>query len=141
MPRNTQIANTTVNAQADALARQLDNGYLRIYTGPQPANADTAITTQTLLAELRFAATSALAAVDGVLTFSAITSDEAANATGTAVWFRCFRSNGTTVVMDGTVGVTGSTSNLELATAEIVENARISVTAFVHTVAKATSGL
>lgn len=141
MPRNTQITNATVNAQADALARQLDNGYLRIYTGPQPATADTAITSQVLLAELRFAATSALAAVDGVLTFSAITSDEAANATGTAVWFRCFRSNGTTAVLDGTVGATGSNSNLELATAEIVENARISVTAFVHTVSKATSGL
>lgn len=140
MPRNTQLANATVNAQADALARQLDNGYLRIYSGTQPATADTAITSQVLLAELRFAEISALAASNGVLTFSAITSDDAANATGTATWFRCLRADGTTVVLDGTVGIGGPTNNLSLATVEIVENARISVTSFVHTVAKATTG-
>jgi hypothetical protein len=141
MSRNTQLAAATVNAQADALARQLDNGYLRLYSGAQPASADVAITDQVLLAELRFNATSALAATDGVLTFNAITSDDAANATGLATWFRCLRANGTTAVIDGTVGATGSNSNLELATASIVLNARISVTAFVHTVTKATSGL
>ncbi len=141
MSRNTQLANATVNAQADTLSDQLDNGYLRVYTGTQPATADVAISGQTLLAELRFNAISALAATDGVLTFNAITSDDAANATGVATWFRCLRSNGTDVVMDGTVGATGSNSNLELATTSIVTNARISVTAFVHTVAKATSGL
>jgi hypothetical protein len=140
MAKNTRMANPTVNVQADALARHLDNGYLRIYSGTQPTNADDAITSQVLLAELRFAATSAFAAVNGVLTFNAVTSDDAANATGTATWFRCLRSDGTTIVMDGTVGNIGSNSNLELATTAIVENARISVTSFIHTVAKSTAG-
>jgi hypothetical protein len=141
MARNTQLASATVNAQADALARLLDSGYLRIYSGTQPASSDTAITDQVLLAELRFNSVSSLAATDGVLTFNAITSDDAANATGTATWFRCVKTNGTSAVLDGTVGATGSNCNLELATASIVVNARISVTSFVHTVAKATSGL
>lgn len=141
MAKNTQLSNAVVNAQADALARQLDNGYLRIYSGTQPATADTAVSTQTLLAQLRFSATSAPAAVAGVLTFNAITSDNAADATGTATWFRAFKSDGTSAILDGTVGATGSTSNLELATNSIVANARISVTSFVHTVAKSTTGV
>ncbi len=57
MPLNTQIANASVNAQGDAIARHLDNGYLRIYSGAQPATADTALSANTLLAELGFAAT------------------------------------------------------------------------------------
>lgn len=141
MPLQTRLSNVTVNGQADNLARRLDNGYLRIYSGTQPANADTAITTQTLLAELRFSATSAPAAANGVLTFNSITPDSAANATGTATWFRCTGSDGTTVVMDGSVGVTGSTRNLELATDQIVTNAQITVTSFTHTVAKSATGL
>ena len=141
MAKDTQLSNATVNAQADALARLVDNGYLRIYSGSKPANADTAVSTQTLLAELRFAATSAPAAVAGVLTFNAISSDTAADATGTATWFRALKSDGTSAVLDGTVGATGSTSNLELATTSIVANARISVTSFVHTVSKATAGV
>lgn len=140
MAKNTQLTNAVVNAQADALARQLDNGYLRIYSGTQPATADTGLSGNTLLAELRFAATSAPAASAGVLTFNAITADSSADATGTATFFRAYQSNGTSVVMDGTVGATGSTSNLELNSASIVSGAQVSVTSFTHTVAKATSG-
>lgn len=83
MAKNTQLSNATVNGQADYLSDQLDNGYLRIYDGSQPANADTAIGAQVLLAELRFNATAAPAASAGVLTFNAITADSSANATGT----------------------------------------------------------
>lgn len=140
MSKNTQLANEVVNAQADALARLLDNGYLRLYSGSQPATADTGLSGNTLLAELRFAATSAPAASAGVLTFNAITADSSADATGTATFFRAFKSNGTSAVMDGTVGATGSTSNLELNSASIVANAQVSVSSFTHTVAKATSG-
>ena len=139
MAKNTQLANEVVNAQADALARLLDTGYLRIYSGTQPATADTAAS-GTLLAELRFAATSAPAASAGVLTFNALTADASADNTGTAGYFRALKTNGTSAVLDGTVGATGSTSNLELSTASIVATVQVSVTSFTHTVAKATSG-
>lgn len=140
MAKDTQLANATVNAQADALARQLDNGYLRIYSGAKPATADTALSGNTLLAELRFAATSAPAASAGVLTFNPITADSSADATGTATFFRALQSNGTSTVMDGTVGATGSTSNLELNSVAITAGAAVIVTGFTHTVAKATAG-
>jgi hypothetical protein len=90
MPNDLKLANVSVNAEADAFARLLDNGYLRIYSGTKPATGDTALSGNTLLAELRYANPSAAAAVAGVLTFSAIASDTAADATGTATFFRAF---------------------------------------------------
>lgn len=139
MALNTQMADATVNAQADALSDLLDNGYLRIYDGTQAATADTALGAQVLLAELRFNATAAPAASGGVLTFNAITSDSSANATGTASWFRCLKSDGSTVVMDGSVGT--SSANLILATTSIVSAQVVSCSSFTHDVKNATSGL
>jgi len=133
MALNTQMANAGVNAEADALARQLDTGWCRLYDGTQPATGDTALTGN-ILAELRFGVTSAPAAVAGVLTFNALTGDTAANATGTATHFRTFKSDGTTPVMDGSVGTSGC--NLNLNTAAIVANAQVDITGFTHTVTK-----
>lgn len=138
MAKNTQLADATVNGQADNLAARLNSGYLRIYDGTQPATADTAITTQVLLAELRFSATAAPAAVAGVLTFNAITSATAGN-TGTATWFRALGSDGTTVVMDGSVDTSGA--NLNLSSTSIIAADTVSVTSFTHTVNTATAGL
>lgn len=139
MSLNTQIADATVNAQGDALARLLDNGYLRIYDGSQPATADTAVSTQTLLAELRFNATSAPATSGGLITFNAITSDSSANATGTAAWFRCLKSDGTTVVMDGSVGT--SSANMVIASTSISSGQTVSCSSFTHDVLNSSSGL
>lgn len=141
MAKDTQLSNAAVNAEADALARLLDTGYLRIYNGSKPATADTALGAQTLLAELRFAATSAPAAVAGVLTFSGLTADSDADATGTASWARCLKSDGTSAVMDVTVGDAGDAPvNVQLNSKAIQQHAQVSVSSFTHTVAKATSG-
>ncbi len=138
MADTTRISNATASAEADALARLLDNGYLRIYdstggTG-QPATVDTAIGSQVLLAELRINATSAPAASNGVLTFNAITADSSANATGTATWFRALKSDGTSAIWDGSVGTASSTINLN--TTSIVSGATVSITSLTYTVAK-----
>jgi hypothetical protein len=135
MALNTQMSYAAVNAEADALSDLLDSGYLRIYDGTQPANADTAVSTQTLLAELRFNATAAPSASNGVLTFNAITADSSANATGTATWFRALKSDGTTVLMDGTVGTSGA--NLNLTSTSITTGTQVSVTSFTHTIPRA----
>lgn len=134
MANNLKLSNDAVNAEADALSVLLDNGYLRIYDGTQPANADTAISTQTLLAELRFNADAAPSAVAGVLTFNAITQDSNANNTGTASWFRALKSDGSTVMFDGTVGTSGS--DINIATTAIVAGAIVGVTSAVYTVSK-----
>lgn len=139
MALDTQMADVAVNAEADALARLLDNGYLRIYSGTKPATADTALSGNTLLAELRINATSAPAASGGVLTFNAITSDSSADATGTASFFRAFKSDGTTAVMDGTVGT--SSANMIIATTSISAGQTVSCSSFSHDVRNATSGL
>jgi hypothetical protein len=138
MADTTRIANNAATAEADALARLLDNGYLRIYdstggTG-QPATVDTAIGSQVKLAELRFSATSAPGASNGVITFSAITQDTSADATGTATWFRCFKSDGSTAVWDGSVSTASATINLN--TVSIVLGAAVSVTSLTFTVNK-----
>lgn len=134
MPNNLKLSNNVVNPQADALSDLADNGYLRIYDGTQPATADTAITTQTLLAELRFNATAAPAASNGVLTFNAITQDSSANNTGTASWFRALASDGSTALFDGAVGTSGS--DINIATTAIVAGAIVGVSSFVYTVNK-----
>lgn len=131
MALNPKYSNACVNAAADAVARLLDNGYLRIYSGSQPTNADTAIGAQTLLAELRFNATSAPGASAGVLTFNAFTADSSADATGTAAWFRALKSDGTSAVFDGSVGT--GTNDLVINSTAISAGAAVSATSLTYT--------
>mgnify|MGYP000950580303 CR=1 FL=1 len=132
MANNLKISTTAVNAQADTLSDLLDNGYLRIYDGTQPANANTAITSQVLLAELRFNATAAPAASGGVLTMNSITQDSSANNTGTATWFRALKSDGSTAVFDGSVGT--ASCDLNLGSTSITSGASVAVTSMTYTV-------
>ena len=132
MANNPKISSAAVNAQADALSDLLDNGYLRIYDGTQPANANTAVSTQVLLAELRFNATAAPAASGGTLTMNAITQDSSANNTGTATWFRALKSDGSTVVFDGSVGT--SSCDINLGSTSITSGSSVGVTSMTFTV-------
>lgn len=131
MALNPKRANAAVNAAADAVTVLLNSGKLRIYDGTQPSTADTAITTQTLLAELTFNSTAFGAASGGVATANSITADSSANATGTASWFRAVKSDGTTPVFDGSVGT--SSADLVLNSVAISSGAQVSVTAFTYT--------
>lgn len=117
------------NARADAITTFTGgSALLRIYSGSRPATGGTATT---LLAELTCNATFAPAASSGVLTLNAITNDSSANATGTASWFRIVKSDGTTHVLDGDVGTSGSDLNLN--TTSIVTGGPVAVSSFVLT--------
>lgn len=118
MALNPHPAAVAANAGLDAIAALLNTGWIRIYDGAQPANAGTAITTQNILAELRFGATAFPASSGGVATANAITGDSSANNTGTAAWFRLFKSDGTTAILDGSVGL--SAADMILTTLSIV---------------------
>lgn len=131
MALNPKRTNAVVNTLVDTMAALLNTGYLRIYDGAQAATADTAVGAQVLLAELRFGATAFGAGAAGVATANAITADSSANATGTATWFRCLKSDGTTVVYDGSVGT--ATSDLILNSVAIVTGAAVSVTSLTLT--------
>lgn len=123
--RNNQLDEITALIDAGAGA-----GLLRIYDGTRPADADTAVGAQTLLAELTLSDPAAPAAAGGDLTFSAITDDASANATGTASWFRVVDSVGNAVI-DGDVGTSGSDLNLN--STSIVAGGTVEVTSFVIT--------
>lgn len=112
--------NTRANAGATA-------ALLRIYSGPRPATGGTATT---LLAELTMSDPAFNAPAAGAMTAAAITTDAAANATGTAVWFRIVDSNGV-AVLDGDVGVAGT--DLTLNTTSIVVGTPVAVSSLVIT--------
>lgn len=106
------FAATTRNGWLDNINTLLNAGagaaLIRIYDGSRPSTGGTATT---LLAELTCSDPAAAAAASGVLTFSAITQDASANATGTATWFRMVDSAGN-FVLDGNVSTSGSDLNL-----------------------------
>jgi hypothetical protein len=134
MPRNTKVSDSAANVEANAFAALLDDGYLRIYDNLQPADANTPVGAQHLLAELRFGSPAFGAAADGALTSHPITADADANRTGSASWFRCFEADGATAVLDGSIGTAGC--NLNLNSTVIQQHGNISVSAFTYTVTK-----
>ena len=74
------------------------------------ANANTAISGQTLLVSLTVSGSFGTDS-NGTITLSSVTNGTAV-ATGTAQFFRIFKSDNSTVIMDGTVGLTGCDMNL-----------------------------
>lgn len=131
MALNFKTAVARRNAALDNILANGNSGYLRIYDGTQPTDADTAIGAQVLLAELQLNATAFAAASGGSASANAITQDSSANASGTATWFRCFASNGTTVLFDGSVGASGC--NLNLNSVAISAGAAVQVTSLTIT--------
>lgn len=121
---------TARNAELDALGPLANNGYIRIYSGSQPATPETAAS-GTLLAELRFNATAFGSADSGVITANSITSDSSADATGTAGYYRALKSDGTTALWDGSVGTSGSDLNLN--STAIQSGAAVSITSLTYT--------
>lgn len=131
MSLNMRLSELVQNAQLDALSVLCDNGYIRIYDGAQPANPDTPVSDQNLLASLRFGNPAFGAAAAGVLTANAIADDTDASATGQATWFRVFESDGTTPVFDGSVGT--SSANMTLTSVNIQQHAKVTLTSFTVT--------
>jgi hypothetical protein len=125
-----QFSTTLRNAMLDAITSAVGaSGKLRIYSGSKPATVADAIT-GTLLADLTCNATFAAAASNGVLTLNAITSDSAADATGTATHFRLLTSGGAAVVQ-GDVGTSGSDFNLNATS--LVTGATVACSSFTIT--------
>jgi hypothetical protein len=109
---SVKIGVATQNRQADSLgSTHYGGGTLKIYTGSQPATADTG-PTGTLLCSITLPATPFGAAAAGVISKSGTWSG-VAGATGTAGWFRIEKSGGGDPI-DGSVGATGSGAQLEL---------------------------
>jgi hypothetical protein len=134
---NFRLTDLTRSTLADQLQVLIDSGgvagTIKFYTGTQPATADTAITSQTLLATLTFSYPCAPAAVAGVLTFSAITQDVSADNTGTAEWARIADSTGVTI-FDCDVTATGGGGTIQLNTTSIVTGGPVQMSSLTITV-------
>lgn len=113
-----RVAVARRNEMGNASLDNLNTGYLRFYSGTRPANADTALSGNTLLAELRFNATAFGSMSSGVATANAITQDSAADASGNPSFARLFESDGTTVFSDVSVGKTGGAEELLINTVD-----------------------
>ena len=130
MANNPKRTAAVANAAADAAVALANGGKLRIYSGSQPATAATAVSGQTLLAELTLGSPAFGSASNGVATANSITADSSADATGTAAWFRIVSSGGTGL-WDGSVGTSGSDLNLD--SVSIVAGGNVSVSSFTFT--------
>ncbi len=133
MSVNTKTAAAIRASMLATFTTAAASGKLKIYSGTQPATADTAITSQVLLATLTLNATAFGAASAGVITANAITADTNAAATGTATWYRLTQSDSTTVLQDGSVGT--ATSNLILDTTAVVATQTVNASSFTQTMA------
>ena len=116
------LRNARANLIRDAVDAGAGAGLFRVYDGTRPATGGTATV---LLAELTMSDPCAPAAAGGVLTFSAITADASANATGTATWGRMVDSTGA-FVDDFSVGTSGADFNLN--TVNITTGVQVSCT-------------
>ncbi len=140
------ISNAAAIAACDAIVDLCDIGStdaqasLSIYSGTVPANVDTALGAQVVLAELEMSNPAFGAAADsapgGTATASAITDDSSADATGTASFFRIFNRNNVAVIQ-GTVTATGGGGELELNTISIQISAKVEITSLTVTMPEA----
>jgi len=122
MASNLKYSNGTRDAQQNGLITYAGSAaIIKIYSGTQPVNANTAISGQTLLVSLNVSGTFGTDS-NGTITLSSVTSATAV-ATGTASFFRITKSDGTTVVMDGSVGTSAADmilDNTSIATGQTV---------------------
>jgi hypothetical protein len=128
------ITGAVARAMLDTFTAQTDAGtaaVINLYSGTVPTDAETALSGNTLLAQLTMSATSFPAATDlapgARITANAITADSSADATGTATFFRILTQNAGTVVAQGTAGT--ATSDLILNTVSITAGSTVSITA------------
>ena len=123
--RNNQLDEVTGLVDAGSGA-----GKVRIYSGTPPAKVGTALSGNTLLAELALTDPAAGAASSGTLTFSAIADDVSADASGTASFAR-FLDSDNNAVIQGTVGTSGADINFNSVT--FVAGGLVEITSFTVT--------
>jgi hypothetical protein len=136
MASNLKYSAALKNGQQNVIATQAGtSALLNLYSGTQPSNPDTAVTSQVLLATLTCSASAfAGAASGGVLTANAIsngTGTAGAGAGTAATWYRLTTSGGTALI-DGSVGTSGADLNLT-GTTTIATGQTVSVSSYTLT--------
>lgn len=130
-----QLSEAVANALLDRYEVEIGTDpILRIYdlTGSAPANCAAAITA-TLLAELTLPTDWMAAASGGSKAKSGTWQDLSADASGTADFYRIYKSDGTTCVEQGTVTITGGGGDMTVDNTNIATTQVITVTTFTKT--------
>ena len=137
MANNPFFSDAATIASVNAETALLNTGFLQIFTGTQPGDANQALT-GTLLASLTFGATAfGAGSASGstgsrvvTATANAIGSATAGNS-GTAGYFALLKADGTTVNAIGSVGTSGADLNLN--SLSISSGATVSCSSFTIT--------
>ena len=126
-----QLSTAARNAACDGVVDLLDTGTVEIRTGVRPANP-AAAATGTILGTFTLPNPAFGAASVGVATANAITG-VTASGTGTASWFRAYRSagNGSGAVIDGDVATSGA--DMTIQNTSVNSGQALTITAWTHT--------
>ena len=136
MALTERLSNEAVNAElaGPGLTPLLDGGFLDLYSGVQPATADSDVGAAVLLASLQFGTPAFGTPVAGTANANAITPEDDALANGIATWYRCYKADHVSPVQDGSVGTIDC--NLNLTDTNIVLHSVVEVGTFVLTASK-----
>lgn len=131
---NFRIATAVQNALADELDNRVNSGSAagtcKIYDGTQPANANTAVSSQTLLATFTLDNPAFGSASSGVVTLGGTPRTTTGAAAGTATWARIASggTGGSGTIFDCDVTGTGGGGTLQLNTTTISVGVNLSIT-------------
>jgi hypothetical protein len=126
------INDSVRNAMANAAGPLFNAGVVNVYAGSVPANAATALSGQTLLAEVTVANPAFGSATTGTITLLGVPrTDNAINAGGTATFFRFVQGSNT---LQGTVGISGSGADMIVDTTTFVLNGVFTINSMTMTV-------
>lgn len=136
---STGLRNAVLNG---GILTLFDNGFLDIYSGAIPADANATEGAGTLLASvvLPASALAAASASGAIAKDSGAWTESSANASGTAAWFRLYDSAHTTgasataVRLDGDVTLSGGGGDLILATLTITALDTVTIDTFTITI-------
>lgn len=129
-----QISTALQNLLADALGDAMNSGSLEIYDAGSgvPADANEAISDQTLLANVTLPADCFAAAASGQVALSGTWEDGDVDASGTAAFFR-LKDSGGTQTLQGTITATGGGGDMEIDDVNLVAGGTFTVTGFTVT--------
>ncbi len=121
-------------AEAEAIARLLDGGWCDILDGPRPPGPNARMTSQRVLASLRFSTPASTTPIEEeTVLFDPLVPDLDARGTHgeRASWFRTYRADHQTPVFDGSVGETAG-ADLILTSTWIPRHARVEIADFLY---------
>lgn len=134
MPKITNLTNLAVDVEANAFAALMDGGFIDIYGGTIPEDADEPLSGQIMAVSLSFGRPAFMTSRDGQIVANPIMAGVAINTVNPVTWARIFRADHTTPVMDVSVGTRDAV--VILPSVNIPAGITVTNSYFSHTVVK-----